>query len=148
MRLIQLSVFSPKECQEGITGHSESSVPCHFLSAYTWDILSCTQRYDTWHPENRFLPRRGAKLSELCMGRLAALQDISHTDTPSLPGRGSELRSFGHLLTAAKHKQPAPEEGHNQYTIESIGFFSLILCKLGVWEEIWACWLKLYVLDQ
>lgn len=148
MRLILFSVFSPKECQEDITGHSESSVPCHFLSAYAWGILSCPQRHDTWHPENKFLPERGAKLSELCMGRLAALQGISHTETPSLPGRGSELRNFGSLLTAANHKQPAPEEGNYQYTIESVGFFSLILFSLGVWEEIWTCWLKLYVLDQ
>lgn len=62
--------------------------------------------------------------------------------------RGSELRSFRYLLAAANHEQLAPEEGSDQYTIQSIGFFSLILFHLGVWEEVWACWLKLYILDQ
>lgn len=147
MRLIQLSVFSPKECQEASLDILKAQSPA-ISSLCTHGASSAAHRDMIPGTQKTGFCQGEGPSSQLCMGRLAALQDISHTDTPSLPGRGSELRSFGHLLTAANHKQPAPEEGHNQYTIESIGFFSLILFKLGVWEEMWACWLKLYVLDQ
>lgn len=56
MRLILLSVFSQRRSRKH-HWTSESSVPSHFLFSHPWGILSCTQRPDTCHLENRFLPQ-------------------------------------------------------------------------------------------